>query len=341
MTRHIRMEYLKDHDLRYLSHLLSPDYIVPAATEYGLGDPVMGAGAAWKEIKGAIRNYYHYIAHREKVCVRDIGVGKALRSLGVPINAQEVMPDNINEWREVALEVWDRPIPIPGFVDIYTGNVELQLLRRAFIITTCNMLKNPELNKSILQGRIYQRFSSEVMIYADYKKLVWPIILDASDNTLESLNFKMKRRLRALIESQKSPLRSIGLQIYKEWIRHGMISSPAGAALSAVGEQGVPAGHSALVPFNGVPITITTGVIQNGWVRVGCNFDHRVFDAYHAGLVYQFLKEGVQELCERWSLGGVRGSDAASWKNVSRKDIESPICLAAPRKTRRKPNGKS
>lgn len=286
----------EEGDLRLITTLMSPEYVIAAAKQFGEGDPVRGATAAYQEVRTLVREYIRFIRFRDGLSGQDLQLALVLRALGwIPRNYQHVLPVEETEWNQTAQVFWPTGADMPGFVTIDVGDASQQDVNLLVIQSTSKMLReHPSLNKAFLQGRTYQRQSPEVMIHVDIRGEIRSLVMDASDKDRRWIERRLRRGMRALLKAEKDPLvRKLSSGMLRSWAEAGFITSPAGAMISLVGDQGVPQGIAPLVPANGIPLTVTVGKVENGKVILGLNGDHRVFNGSQMGQMYQYLKSAV------------------------------------------------
>ncbi len=291
---------LRREDLRIIGHVLSPDYVVPAAEAYGKGDPVMGAAPAYREVHEVLRSYARYVAHRDREKVTGRGLAQALARMGYVNRTQPVLPERLSEWRETAAVAWEQSSgAIPGWVEAEVGAVPYDRLTRAVVRSLSRVLsRNRRLNRAVLRGRVYQRQTTEIMLaVSPAPDDVRTVVLDPFADDDRRLKRAIFRALRVLREPDHHPLRVLAGPLLRAWLRAGFIASPAAAMVSPVGGVGVRGGFDALLRGNGVPLALAIGKVRDGRVTITVTADHRAFDADTLGPLYEALEQEVPRLC--------------------------------------------
>lgn len=312
---------LRDHDVNTLAVWLSPEFLIPAARQYGLelaktlfpnllddalDNPnilaVLGAHDAYRDVRGMIRSYLSYVRKRDGV-KHNLELAQALRTMGYAGNFQGVTPAELTDWRRSASKIWRSPGPTPGCVRLETTGILPPKLIGAFLVQTVSqmMVEHPNLNRAYLQGRVWFRETPHVMVttrVGDDK--VSSYVLDGCKGSVKDVNAKMFKATKNALKAEKHDLSSLAASLMDSWTESGVITSSACATISDVGSLGVPEGMSALAEFNGIPLTVTAGRWSNGIVPVWINADHRCFDGDHLGFIYTYLEEAIAKF------GGVK-----------------------------------
>jgi hypothetical protein len=305
------MDYLKTADLNTLGLWLSPDFMVPLARFHGNGDPILGANQAYKEVRGLIRGYAKYIRWREnKRGEKDIGLAKALRALGYAGGFQRIVPlRDPSLFRKTAFSFWPKGTggDVLGVVEIGVGDATEKQVRAATIKAVSQMLaEKPELNLAVLDQRVWQRRSPEVMLNISIRGEIRSIVFSASKKTLKEIDSHLFRAMRRLVEIEGHPLRFMTNQLLELWSEYynesgtGYIASVAGAMLTfipAVG--GIDAyGWSRLCLFNGIPLSLNVANANKGSIKICTTPSHLAFDGQTIANGYAFLQERIPKLLE-------------------------------------------
>ena len=290
----------RNDDLALLMTLLGPNHVLARAEEYGEGCLVSGAPEAYAEVRSQIRQYIQFVRWRDEVTTHDLQIANSLRAVGwIPYSYEHVTPLEPSVWRDTAEVFWGKsPGLIPGEVQVEVGNSTQDQVDLASILLMSEALaKYSETNRAILQGKTWQRHSSEVMVHRNLRGNIKSIVLNPVGKDLKWVKGKLSKGLRKLLEDEKKPtqLSAMAPQLMQAWARAGFITSAAGAMISLVGKAGVERGQSALVPCNGIPIAVTVGKVLDGKVWIGLNIDHRAIDGDDAGKLYQYLKAHLLE----------------------------------------------
>jgi hypothetical protein len=296
-------------DLRTVLTWFGPEWIIEAAKDYGTGgDPVFGAVMAFEEARRLARRYIHYIRLRDEVRVADLKLALLFRATGHSPGLREhkhVIPMPENDWRDTAMGwMWpDGPGLIPGGVPVITGSATQAEVNRATILAVSRMLhEHPEWNRAILDGRLWQRRTPEVMVHAGLKtERIRGMIFACHDRDMSWLKHRMTRAIRAILTTERHELlpgvtaAQIGVAMMRRWMGR-FIASPAGAMISLAPK--VPQGWAALVP-NGVPLAFTVcevGGVDARRTWITATVDHRAIDGDAAGKMYQFLRREVPRI---------------------------------------------
>ena len=302
------MEYLRPSDIQTLGFWLSPDFMVPLAETYGAGDPILGAGQAYREVRSLIRSYATYVRWREgKRGEKDIGLAKALRALGYAGGFSRVEPLSAPTlFRKTAFSFWPGGVggDLLGVVEIEVGDHTEKQVRLATIKATSQMLAEiPELNVAILDKRVWQRKTAEIMLNVSIRGEIRSSVFSAANRTLKEIDRHLFRTLRKLVEIEKHPLRSMTNQLLELWAEHyndtgtGYIASVAGAMITfipAVG--GIDAyGWSRLCLFNGIPLSLNVANAGKGTIKICTTPSHLAFDGQTIATGYAFLQERIPE----------------------------------------------
>jgi hypothetical protein len=299
-------EGLKDEDAAYLYSLMEPSRVTQRAREldtlYGGTDPVMGAWAAYRELRAKVRRAARVIAAREEKPLAGTGFALAMRAMGYVGRFQPVNRLTLTDWREASPDVLGEEIAIPGGVWVGVGRARQRELNLAsFRAISDALVRFPYLNRAFLKGRVYERSSGEVMVHTSPKlDVIRSVILDPS--TARSTWKQWAKALKGMKRAEDHWLRPLGTFLLRQWCKAGFIASPAGAMVSPVGDSGVEFGWPPLIPGNGIPLAISICKPVDGKAFFGVRPDHRVLDAPHLGPLYQHLKEEIP----RWLRSSTR-----------------------------------
>jgi hypothetical protein len=191
---------------------------------------------------------------------------------------------------------------IPGGVRIRVGSATQADVNRAGILAVSRMLhEKPNLNRAILDGRVWKRRTAEVMVHASLKaERIRSMIFDCHDKSNQWLMRRMRRATRALLQTERHEILPgvktavVGVEMMRAWMGKFIVSS-AGAMVSLAPK--VPQGWAALVP-NGVPLAVTVCEVADGWCWLTATIDHRAIDGGGAGDIYQYLRGEVPKILE-------------------------------------------
>lgn len=314
---------LTQEDQEYLKYLLSPDWIIPRAKEYGLHEAfkvssnharliwdidedsrflaVLGAeDAAW-DVRRLIKKYAEFVRWRDKKSARDLKLAQSLRAAGWLSNFQSVRPlRDVTSWREVAACFWPRgegqitcdvEIPVEGYSQKWVDLAVVKALSEALV-------RFPNLNRALLQGKIWQRSSGHVMLHLEPKReQIRSIIISAERFSLQRLRERLSNATKAIIRAEKHELNNFTDDLLKKWSKTGFIASPAGIMISLVGSKNLLKGHAALLTdVNGIGMCVVVGRIEDNKVRLKLDTDHRMFDAEQEGILFTYVERRVPEL---------------------------------------------
>jgi hypothetical protein len=290
---HWRRTLLREADIQTIGHWLSPDFVIPAAQAH-CEDPVLGADSAYAEVRGLIREYARFIRHREKEQRISLGLASSLRAMGFVGVYQPVSP-SMTQWGQTALYMWDQsPGEINGWTHpIEVGDAAQSLVNRTVIRVLGQLFQmHPEFNKAILRHRIYQRYTSHVMVNIEAHGMEGPRSYVVDPHGLGDLDLRkrMRRARMAILKNEEHSLRDMGFQLMRAWIRTGLIASPAACMVSLAAQNG----HAALAPFNGIPLAVQVGRVKDRSVQVFCTLDHRIYSGSHADFIYRYLEREVK-----------------------------------------------
>lgn len=291
---------LRPADIRTFAHWLSPDYLIPAAKDHGEGDPVLGAERAYMEVRGLLRNYARFMAWRDRGPVAGLGLANALRAMGYVGNYQPVVPlEEESDWRRTACAFWPDGVGgrIRGYVDVEVGKANDAKVYRSVMRALARVLiETPQANRAVLQGRVYQRTSEEIMLHVEGRAdEVRSVILNPLGMNDRMLKRRLWRAFRGAVSAENHHLRPVAGMLMRAWAKTGFIASPAAAMVSPVGSVGVKMGTACLVPANGIPLSITVGENRDGVASIGLEADHRAFDATACGKIYEGFESLVPE----------------------------------------------
>lgn len=255
---------------------MAPDWIRAAALEYGMGDIVVGAPLAFKESRALCRNYLRFVRQRDKIKTIDLKPAQALRACGFAGKVPTLKPSDRD--RKVALSMWEFPVSIPGFMtmDISDPWEIVPLVGHFFI-------ENPDLNLSLLDGRIWNRQSPEVMVNIPNDTLTQSVVLDVSQMSKRELKRALVGARLKFNAAKDSELFPVGQQLLSEWLRVGMVTSAASALIAVYPVDAV--GWGALVPGNGIPWSFCISRKGISWQA-----DHRVLDGIDTARFVKFLE---------------------------------------------------
>lgn len=281
---------LRPADLRYVAHLLSPDWILPAARALGGGDVVLGAEPAWAEVRAQLREYIRFVRLRDDRGA-SLELALALRAMGYAGRFQPVLALE-DPWRPVAMDIFaggrgetpgmTAPIPVHG--------LKASEVQNRVIAAVARMLQlRSDTNRAILDGRVWGRMSPEVMVNEESRKWSGPRSYVVRESDPAKVRSARSRARRALYQIEGHELQPVGRQLMRAWAKVGYIASPAGAMVSCAGLRGWPA----LAPFNGIPLAVQIGPIVTGSVTLYVAIDHRAFDGSVDERIYEALEEGV------------------------------------------------
>ena len=306
---------LTNKDIRLLYQWMHPEYVISAASEYGDGDPVLGASQAWTEIRNQVKDYIKYIRTTRNLKQKDLKLAQALRAMGFVGVRQHVypLPDPF-EWRRFTTEVWSPGMSatgplMPGKITIEVEDVSQSVIDYCSVILSSRMLYDiPECNRALLRNKVYSRDSFEIMFNFTIKSklgIYVPnfIVCDPSNWTIRQLKRNLVRGRKKILEVENHPLKSLGTSVRSAWIKDGgLIASPAGLMITCVGSTGVETGHAPLMTdFNGIPTYLTIGKLVNGNVDISLTADHRVYDGHIAGQIYSYFKENLPKIIREFN----------------------------------------
>lgn len=262
---------------------------------------MLGCLDAWRLARAEAREYLRYVRWREgRAGQRDLRLAQAFRAMGFPGRPVPVDPSPRTEaFRELARAIWPdgQGALAPGCVEIPVGGASGARVQRAVVRAVSRWLRAFErLNQAILDGRLWERRDSRVMVHLRVRGDLQSAVVDAADLSDRGLLRSLARARRKMEAVWEHPLRPLGVELLLRWARDGRpLWSPAGAMVSLVGTAGVPEGQAPLaLRLNGVPLTVTVGEVRGGRVRIWANPDHRAFDGEDVGSLYGFLREEVQ-----------------------------------------------
>lgn len=288
---------LGEADVRTIAAWLSPEYLIPAAREHGDGDPVRGAYDAYREVRGLIRNYARFVAHRDGERVAGLGLGLALRAMGYLGGPQPLGEEIRSDWRATAEATFtDANCAMTGEVVVGVGNAPRTRASLAAMLAVSRLLvfHGGKVNRARLQRRVFERTSPEILVHVETEpdEIRSVMLVPAYVHPPHRLGRRWLRALRGLKRLEDHWLRPLASQLLRAWGSAGFIHSPAGAMVSLVGAAGVQRGWAPLFPANGIPLAFTVARC-GGDLVLGLTADHRVLDASACGLAYTFLQEEV------------------------------------------------
>ena len=286
--------------MRVIGHWLSPDYMIPAAKAYHR-DPVLGAPSAYREVRDLVRQYIRFCRWRDGEREFSLTLAQAFRALGwvgVPQRVERASrpEDATTEWRETALVIWDgsrgvipghtAPIPIHGKRQGFVNRAVLRALGKFFE-------HHDQFNVSVLRDRIYHRLQPGLLTNVEPKSGGVASYLLRPEDSDAAVHAQMRRATARLAEISDHPLRKLGFLLLRGWAKHGLIYSPGSAMVSLAGIRG----WAALSPFNGIPLAIQVGPVEEDTVTIFATIDHRAYDGSFARILYGYLEHEVACLC--------------------------------------------
>jgi len=282
-------------DLDYVWSLTLPKTVIPLAKKAGNGDPVLGASAAYRQVRSEIRSYLKYVRYRDQLeSVLDLKLASALRSMGYAGNRQNVYP---TDQRPVESAMWPEGYGIPGGVHINyefdENNCDVDFLNLSVQQLCCEFLyRFPQYNKAILQDKIYKRDSPEILFNMYIKNHVVSPIIDFSTWLPSNYKGKLNSVLRGVLKANKSEYKSYAEASFIEWCKTGFIVSSAGMMLSC---PNTTFGQAPLVKGNGIPLSALIHRPKHGKVWFCGNADHRVFDGQCLADLYEFMDKNLMD----------------------------------------------
>jgi len=301
------MKLIDSPEFQIVLQLLSPDYMWSAAKEYGDGDAIKGSRKAYAETRKLIRLLVNQARETEKQAQgldklpRDLELAFLIKSLGWPIFAQvpELVQVKDEGWRRLAAAFWPQGTPINGGFYMEVGEADFSEVYEAALIATSRMLHDfPDMNRSFLDGRVWQRADSLVMLHFEIRTGIVSMVMDAHKRDMPWVHKKLRKGLRTAVKFSKTEMTKYSTQLMIEWAGAGFLGSPAGAMVS--GAPGIEQGWGALVPCNGIPLVICVNEPIDGRVYIGVTPDHRVFDGNVAKTVHGILRYHIEGLlCRR------------------------------------------
>lgn len=323
---------LRTADVRLLSTLLSPGYIRAAAQAHGLGDAILGSEAAYHEARGAIRSYLrHVIARERRRLERDHPAGPAreaamraakgevrrsMEALGYRFTFQRLAGQIETPWRRLSFSCFPQGAAIDGFCELELADgIDPARLSRTVIRCLSRLLvARPALNRAVLDGRVWQRVSPEVMAHVEVgPDQIEPVVLDAATASDPETARTLLGQIRSTLRAIRHPLAEVGAALTRAWVEAGFIASPAGVMVSDATRSGITHPLPALIPANGVPLAVAIGAPRGARVALGIRADHRAGDASLFGEVHEWLRVQVPLVyAESSSLGAAPASGRPS-----------------------------
>ena len=294
-------EALPEEALQLICQLLSPEYVWEAAEAYGEGDPVKGAPQAALEIRKLIRKI---VSAERGDRGRDLEMALLMRALGWPVWAGlkdtewRLVPLEHEGWRELAQAFWPQGTPIHGGfeLEVPEGLEYFDVYKTAIRATSRMLAYYPEMNRAVLNGKVYQRRDSYVMTHFEVRDDLRSMVMDCATRDDVWVEKKMRRGLRSAVKFSKSMMGKISTKLMVEWAKKGFLGSPAGAMIS--GCPSAPMGWGALVPANGIPLVVCVNKVVNGKCFIGITPDHRAFDGGGVSVLFDYLPLEMSRLLE-------------------------------------------
>jgi hypothetical protein len=280
-----------DADYAYIYRLLYPARIKRLSREHH-NLAVLGALDAYREVRGEIRAFLKYLRARGALGLRDLKVAQALRAMGYVGNIQDVYYDS--EQRELAQAMWPNGQVISGDVLIPVFEQDQAKVDRA-VIRLCSkfLVDFPKYNKAYLDGAIWQRVTSEVLLNLGIRGNIRSVVIKPMTWTDKEHRKQNTRMLKRLLQIEQNDLRELSEELLIEWMEEGFIVSSAGIMVSCSSSIGTYNGTPPLVRSNGIPLSVLVHKIRDSQVCVSLSFDHRVFDGEVAGAFYNYLEENL------------------------------------------------
>lgn len=304
-------------EVRLLAAILSPGYVCAAAREHGIGDRILGAEAAYREARGAVRSYLRHVIARERRRIElchPVGperadaladakreVRRTMEALGYRFTFQRLTGQIATPWRRLAFACFPAAgAAIDGFceLDLGTYRPDTSRLARTVIRALSRLLRErPALNRAVLDGRVWQRSSAEIMVHAEVgPDQIEPLVVDASSLSDAQTASALLGQLRQVLRAIRHPLYPVGAELTRAWVDAGFIASPAGAMVSDATRSGITHPLPALIPANGVPLAVAIGAPRGPQVALGIRADHRAGDSSLYGEVHEWMRSEVPRL---------------------------------------------
>ena len=260
-----------DNDVRTIINWLSPDWVYEAAREQGGGDLVLGAPAALFLVQAMVENYKRFMVWRDGV-EPDLS---PLESMKVAYGSGSYSLHPLRpcaEDRELALRLFPGGANIPGSI----GKPIRDPWACASLLP--KLLQETGLNRAVLDGRVWDRVTPECM----FNTRGGGQTLSYTYSTGSALKEEVAAARAEFKKLIPHPLFKVGQRLLCEWLRVGLLTSPAGAMVSIYDVDAI--GWSALVPGNGIPLAFTISRAGISW-----SMDHRAFDGSHSMKMVEWL----------------------------------------------------
>lgn len=284
--------------LQAIIQILSPEYMWEAARQCGGGDVIRGAPDAAIEARKIIRVIMRGVRERGK---RDLEMALLMRALGWPVwqsfkhKDWKLLPVEDEGWRKLAMAFWPNGTAIPGGFYAEVGTATFDEVYRATIRATSSMLmEHPELNRAVLDQRVWQRRDPYVMVHYEVRHDLRSMTMNPENRSDEWVKKKLSRGLKAAVKFSKSDMGAVATDLMCQWAKYGFLGSSAGAMLS--GSPKTPMGWGALVPANGIPLVICVNKVMDKKSFIGVTPDHRALDGSHAGTIGDYLSVEITRL---------------------------------------------
>ena len=293
---------LGEADLRLFALILSPEYMRESAMAHA-GHPVLGAGAAFKEVRTMLKRHLHGILARRRAQLtpeqRRLAI-KELRYLiegiGLLTRFQSVFPLD-TDWRQSAAILWPDGGGVPASVPIETQGAKTDQLHRATMRAVSSMLvEEPWSNRAFLCGETWQRITPEILIPVELQPdRLRMMVIDPTGLDDQELSKRMLKRLRSMRVLLDHPITQLAYQILRSWMKQGFMASPAGATVGLCADTGVFVGYPILNWADGIPLNVSIMTPRDDQASLSITIDHRVFDGSHGGKMAVYLKSAIEK----------------------------------------------
>lgn len=296
------------HDVLTIYMLLSPGYVVPAAASHGGGNPVVGAKAAWAEIKEQVRGYGEFALERArqrgvdvKLIARDMLFVQ--RMLLWSENTQELtllqdttsfrrlMVGNARGTTHVIYGL-SVPITLAGWRTCDTVALRCAVVRALGWL----LIENPVLNRAVLPARseqasVWQRTTPHIVTPVEFRgDDISAVVLDP---TAENLFAHLQAQFKPVIAVHRHPLYYLTNELMLDWLRAGFIGSWGGVWVSDISQGHQQWALPIFVEGAGIPISVVINPVHGDHVQLGIAIDHRALDGDHGRLIHQRLPDMV------------------------------------------------
>lgn len=219
-----------------------------------------------------------------------------------------VLLENLDEWEEFRLQMFDRPGEMNNQVDVKWPHPYEEFETRLIRAVSKTLVEHPELNRVISRGKMYQPpipIIGTRRIYDASGKVGTIFVEDAHEHSVKAVDRLLKSRVISL---RRQPYCSLN-EVRK--FHHLLPPASHSVVVTHVGVFGTYDGWAPIVPEEGPTVMIATGRVKMlpkprkrlsflvKWVphvRFSVTMDHRAFNGEEIGLFCTEVERNLKEM---------------------------------------------